>query len=67
MDKWKAALDGSTHTSEIEAEKNPADDGISGTPAFSSCRATPPGLLHQRRAELRQVRKLIERALAEAR
>jgi protein-disulfide isomerase len=35
MDKWKAALDGSTHTAEIEADKKAGnDDGISGTPAF---------------------------------
>jgi len=35
MDKWKAALDGSTHTAEIEADKTAANsDSISGTPAF---------------------------------
>jgi len=35
MDKWKAALDGSTHTAEIDADKQAANsDGISGTPAF---------------------------------
>ncbi len=35
MDKWKAALDGSTHTAEIDADKNAASsDSISGTPAF---------------------------------
>src|SRR3984885_2941708 len=35
MDKWKAALDGSTHTQEIEADKKAGnEDGIGGTPAF---------------------------------
>jgi protein-disulfide isomerase len=35
MDKWKAALDGSTHSAEIEADKTAANsDSISGTPAF---------------------------------
>jgi protein-disulfide isomerase len=35
MDRWKAALDGSTHAAEIDADKNAASsDGISGTPAF---------------------------------
>jgi protein-disulfide isomerase len=35
MNKWKAALDGSTHSAEIEADKTAANsDNISGTPAF---------------------------------
>ena len=55
MDKWKAALDGSTHTAEIEADKKAGnDDGISGTPAFIIvAERREAGLLHQRRAELR--------------
>ena len=57
MDKWKSALDGSTHTAEIEADKKAGnDDGISGTPAFI---IVPSGatqrLLHQRRSGLPQV------------
>jgi predicted DsbA family dithiol-disulfide isomerase len=35
MDKWKAALDGSTHQAEIDAAKNAGNGaGINGTPAF---------------------------------
>ena len=35
MGKWKTALDGSTHSAEIEADKTAANsDSISGTPAF---------------------------------
>src|SRR5258708_9150639 len=34
-DKWKAALDGSTHQSEIDVDKKGGNDaGINGTPAF---------------------------------
>ena len=35
MDKWKAALDGSTHASEIDADKKAGnDDAINGTPGI---------------------------------
>jgi protein-disulfide isomerase len=35
MDKWKTALDGSTHQAEIDAAKNSGNSaGINGTPAF---------------------------------
>jgi protein-disulfide isomerase len=68
MTKWAAALDGSTHTAEIEADKTAANsDSISGTPAFlivvSGAKqgyfisgAQPYGAFH----------KLIDRALSDA-
>ncbi len=68
MNKWKAALDGSTHSAEIEADKTAANsDSISGTPAFlvvaSGAKqgyfisgAQPYGAFH----------KVIDRALSDA-
>ena len=57
MDKWKAALDGSTHTSEIEADKTAAssdqhqrDAGVPHRPERRQA-----GLLHQRSAGLHEV------------
>ncbi|HTB77300.1 MAG TPA: thioredoxin domain-containing protein [Polyangiaceae bacterium] len=68
MDKWKSALDGSTHTSEIEADKKSGnDDGISGTPAFIIVpgNATSGYFVNGAQA-YPKFRKLIERALSEA-
>jgi protein-disulfide isomerase len=68
MDKWKAALDGGTHASEIEADRKAAEDmSIRGTPGF----VVVPG--HGTRGyflsgaqSYAKFRKLIERALAES-
>jgi protein-disulfide isomerase len=68
MDKWKSALDGSSHTSEIEADKKAGnDDGISGTPAFIIVpgNATSGYFVNGAQA-YPKFRKLIERALSEA-
>jgi len=68
MDKWKAALDGSTHTAEIEADKKSGnDDGISGTPAFIVAPVTASSGYYVNGAQsFAKFRKVIERALAEA-
>jgi protein-disulfide isomerase len=68
MDKWKAALDGSTHTSEIETDKKAGnDDGISGTPAFIIVPANAASGYYVSGAQgYGKFRKLIERALADA-
>jgi protein-disulfide isomerase len=68
MDKWKAALDGSTHTSEIEADKKAGnDDGIGGTPAFIVApNNASQGYFINGAQSYGKFRKLIERALAEA-
>ncbi len=67
LDKWKA-LDGSTHTSEIEADKKAGnDDGISGTPAFIVVPAgASSGYYISGAQAYPKFRKLIERALSEA-
>jgi protein-disulfide isomerase len=68
MDKWKAALDGSTHTSEIEADKTAASsDGISGTPAFIIVPGNAKqGYYISGAQDYTKFRKLIDRAIAEA-
>jgi protein-disulfide isomerase len=68
MDKWKAALDGSTHTAEIEADKKAGnDDGISGTPAFLIVPGNAAqGYYISGAQDYAKFRKLIERALSEA-
>ncbi|HEY1691919.1 MAG TPA: thioredoxin domain-containing protein [Polyangiaceae bacterium] len=68
MDKWKAALDGSTHTSEIEADKTAANsDSISGTPAFLIVPAgAKQGYFLSGAQDYLKFKKLIDRALAEA-
>ena len=68
MDKWKAALDGSTHTSEIEVDKKAGnDDGISGTPAFIIApNGAANGYYISGAQSYGKFRKLIERALSEA-
>ncbi len=67
MDKWKAALDGSTHTQEIEADKKAGnDDGIGGTPAFIIVPGNASsGYFVNGAQSYGKFRKLIERALAE--
>jgi protein-disulfide isomerase len=68
MDKWKAALDGSTHTSEIEADKTAAGaDNISGTPAFLiTPNGAKQGYYISGAQDYGKFKKLIDRALAEA-
>jgi protein-disulfide isomerase len=68
MDKWKSALDGSTHTSEIEADKKSGnDDGISGTPAFIIApNGATSGYYISGAQAYPKFRKLIEKALSEA-
>jgi protein-disulfide isomerase len=68
MDKWKAALDGSTHTSEVEADKKAGnDDGIQGTPAFIIAPAgASSGYFINGAQSYGKFRKLVERALSEA-
>ena len=68
LDKWKAALDGSTHAAEIEAGNSAGkSDNISGTPAFL---VTPNGAKQayfiSGAQSYGKFRKLIERALSEA-
>ena len=69
MDKWKAALDGSTHTNEIEAAKKSGnEDGISGTPAFLIVpQNASNGYFINGAQSFTKFRKLIDRALAESR
>ncbi len=68
MEKWKAALDGSTHGAEIDADKNAAaSDGISGTPAFLIVGGSAKqGYFISGMKDYGAYRKLIERALAES-
>jgi protein-disulfide isomerase len=68
MDKWKAALDGSTHTAEIEAGKKAGnDDGISGTPAFLVVPGNATSGYYISGAQgYGKFRKVIDRALSEA-
>src|SRR5258708_15948198 len=66
MDKWKAALDGSTHQAEIDADKNAGNGaGINGTPAFIvvSGNATS-GYFINGAQSYSKFRKLIELALS---
>ena len=68
MDKWKAALDGSTHSAEIEADKTAAgSDNISGTPAFLIApNGAKQGYFISGAQDYGKFHKLIDRALAEA-
>ncbi|HEX7665258.1 MAG TPA: thioredoxin domain-containing protein [Polyangiaceae bacterium] len=62
MTKFKAALDSNAHKAEVDADAKVADDaGISGTPAFSI-----NGYFVNGAQPYGKFRKLIERALAEA-
>jgi protein-disulfide isomerase len=69
LDKWKAALDGSSHTAEIEADKKAGnDDGIQGTPAFLVVPGgASQGYFINGAQGFGKFRKVIERALADAR
>jgi protein-disulfide isomerase len=69
MDKWKAALDGNTHSADIDADKKAAnDDSIGGTPAFLIVPGSAgQGYFVNGAQSYSKFRKLIERALAEAR
>jgi protein-disulfide isomerase len=66
--KWKAALDGSTHTSEIEADKKAGNDvGIQGTPAFIIAPANATsGYFINGAQNYTKFRKLIDRAFSDA-
>jgi protein-disulfide isomerase len=68
MDKWKAALDGSTHTAEIEAAKKAGNDnGINGTPAFIIAPVNASsGYFINGAQSYSKFRKLIELALSQA-
>jgi protein-disulfide isomerase len=68
MDKWKAALDGSTHTAEIDADKTAASaDSISGTPAFLIVPSgAKKGYFISGAQDYGKFHKLIELALSEA-
>ena len=68
MDKWKAALDGSTHAAEIEADKTAGNgDGISGTPAFIiAVNGAKQGYFISGAQPYASFHKLIDRALSEA-
>ncbi len=68
MDKWKAALDGSTHSAEIEADKASANaDQIGGTPAFLIVpNNAKSGYFINGAMPYGKFRKLVERALADS-
>ena len=69
LDKWKAALDGNAHSADIDADKKAAnDDSIGGTPAFLVVPGNASqGYFVNGAQSYSKFRKLIERALAEAR
>jgi protein-disulfide isomerase len=63
MDKWKAALDSQSHKPEVDADAKAGNDaGISGTPAFLI-----NGYFINGAQPYTKFRKVIDRALAEAR
>jgi protein-disulfide isomerase len=68
MDKWKAALDGTTHTSEIDADKTAGNGaGINGTPAFIVVpNGEKSGYFINGAQPYSKFKKMVERALAEA-
>ena len=68
MDKWKAALDGSTHTTEIEADKTAGNDaGINGTPAFIIVPAgATKGYWVSGAQTFARFKRLVDRAMTEA-
>jgi protein-disulfide isomerase len=69
LDKWKAALDANAHAADIDADKKAAnEDSIGGTPAFLIVPGSAPqGYFVNGAQSYSKFRKLIERALAEAR
>jgi protein-disulfide isomerase len=68
MNRWKVALDGSTHSEEVEADKKAAgEDAIAGTPAFLIVPAKSTQAYFINGAQpYGKFHKLVERALAEA-
>jgi protein-disulfide isomerase len=68
MTKWGAALDGHAHQTEIDADREAADGmGIGGTPAFVIvAKGAPSGYFLSGAQPYPRFRKLVERALAEA-
>jgi protein-disulfide isomerase len=68
MSNWRAALDGGTHTREIEAdEKAATDDGITETPAYLVVPGTSSqGYFVDAMQDISKLRRIIERALHEA-
>ena len=68
MDKWKAALDGSTHSAEIDADKTAGNsDGISGTPAFLIVpQGAKQGYFISGAQDYSKFRKLLDRAITES-
>jgi protein-disulfide isomerase len=68
MTKWNAALDGQAHQAEIDADRNAADGmGIGGTPAFVVvAKGSPNGYFLSGAQPYPRFRKVVERALAEA-
>jgi protein-disulfide isomerase len=68
MNRWKVALDGGTHSREIEAdEKAAADDGITETPAYLVVPlASSQGYFVDAMQELSKLRRIVERAIEEA-
>jgi protein-disulfide isomerase len=66
--KWAAALDGSTHARDIEADKKAGNDvGIMGTPGFLVVPGNAAwGYYISGAQNYRKFRKIIERALSEA-
>jgi len=68
MDKWKAALDGSTHSAEIDADKTAANsDSISGTPAFLIVpNGAKQGYFISGAQDYSKFRKLLDRAISES-
>ena len=68
MRKWGMSLDNAQHQLELDAEKKAADDmGITGTPAFVIVPASSPtGYFINGAQPYARFRKVIERALAEA-
>ncbi len=68
MDKWKSALDDSTHTAAIEADKKAGnEDGINGTPAFLIVTgSSTSGYFINGAQPLNAFRRAIERALSDA-
>jgi protein-disulfide isomerase len=68
MNRWKLALDGGTHSREIEAdEKAAADDGITETPAYLVVPlASPQGYFVNAMQEMSRLRRIVQRAIDEA-
>ena len=68
MNRWKAALDGSTHSAEIDADRTAAGaDNISGTPAFIVVPGgAKQGYFINGMQDYAKFRKTLDRALSES-